>query len=144
MKFGRVLLRVLISLSLILNGSGYAMAASHVAGDHAAPPAASAPTASELVAEAQHPCHDPATAAAPAESTQRSDAAQDGSATGAVDVSVDCCKNGACRCGCVHQTQVAVPGLLPGSALLASPPLRGQQSRHAEPAAPHPMRPPIA
>lgn len=143
MTFGPILLRVLLSLSLILNGSGYAMAASHVEGDHAVTVAAPAPTDNQQVAGTQQPCHEPADAGAPEKSTKLADSTQGDSATSAGEETHDCCKNGACRCGCVHQTQVAVPGVFLGSPVLASPPQRGQQSRHAEPAPPHLMRPPI-
>lgn len=141
MTLGPVLLRVLLSFSLVLNGSGYAMAASHVERGQGAVVAASARTHAEQVTGA--PCHHSEDAGAPEKSTQLSDTTLGGSATGTGEESDDCCKNGGCRCDCLHQTQVAVPVFFLDSPVRASPPLRGQQNRHAEPAPPHLTRPPI-
>lgn len=147
MAFGPLLLRVLLSVTLILNGSGFAMAESPGHGGHgvdAVQGRESTVTDAERVANATPPCH------------QLREAAQSHPVTSLVDVThgdtsnnidedpSDCCKNGACRCGCVHQTQVATPAFFLRTPTIAPPHLVPElQSGHAEPALPHLMRPPI-
>ncbi len=147
MAFGPFVLRVLLSISLILNGSGYALAGTHGHGghgNHGVNAAGSAVVDAEPVADAQPPCHQHEEVDAGQAADLQSDALQGGTVTGTDEAPADCCKNGACRCGCVHQTQVAVPTFFLRSPAVAPPQAVPElQNRHAEPALPHLMRPPI-
>lgn len=113
-----LLLQLLVSLALFLNGIGSAQAASGL--------------------EPQHPCHEsattaphthPALAAVPHQSSTHS----------------DCCKSANCHCGCVNHVQLAsmTTLVLLANITHACPP-RALQLGHAAAALPHLIRPPIS
>ncbi|WP_407351554.1 CopL family metal-binding regulatory protein [Luteimonas sp. R10] len=148
------LLRVLLCLGLILNGSGYALASASMPMAHSIAAAAAAPSA-QTPAKADVPCHQknhgtsasaamvghsPSPASLPiAESPNDEPPAE------TPDLACDCCESGLCRGGCLHHGQAAVAAAShypqgPAHDCSARPAKPG----HASPALPHLMRPPIA
>ena len=122
-----ILLRLLLCVALLLNGTASAMAAARMAIPAAEPQG--------MAMQSAAPCHDMATmdhAAEPAQASQGSDPAP------------DCCTSGICQCTCVHAAQIALPFVLApafdarGARIALSMP-----AGHAQPALPHPIRPPI-
>ncbi len=125
MSLGALLLRLLLCLGLLVNGSAQAMAVTHsVLASHQAP--ASTP-----------PCHE----------------AEDMKATGSqvhehraapITKKPDCCKSGACECACSHGAVATMPTLdaqgreVRHTALVGLP-----VTRYASPALPRLIRPPI-
>ena len=113
-------LRILLSIALVLNGTGGAWAMDAAAAKVEAPPA---------MADAAPPCHEHADTPAPA--------------TPAPDPA-DCCQTTACQCACAH-----LPAAAFLSAVAVSPlPMRSDSAivvihRHAAPPLPHQLRPPI-
>ena len=131
MKSWPVLLRVLLILSLLLNGFGSAMASTTMT--MPAMPLAS----QEQATQSAPPCHDMATM------DHAMDASPEQAPQGKHPVP-DCCKSGLCQCVCVHAAQLAPPALLAlgfdaSRTHLAQP----MHSGHPEPALPHLIRPPI-
>ena len=111
-----ILLRLLLCVALLLNGTASAMAAARMAIPAAEP---------QGMAMMDH-------AAEPAQAPQGSDPAP------------DCCTSGICQCTCVHAAQIALPFVLAPAfdargARIALPMPAG----HAQPALPHLIRPPI-
>lgn len=134
-----VLLRLLLSLALILNGIGGAVASTgmqmeHMGWMHGAMHADAAEQS------AQPPCHEHA-------GVTSSDKGTDSGATANTPAktkqSPDCCKSGTCRCLCVHQSQVAITALLPAPVIEHAGVMRPLKPGHAAPALPHLIRPPI-
>lgn len=141
MRRPSVLLRVLLSLALILNGSGYAAASMHVAG------AAFSMAHAESVGDAvPATCHEATPMAA---HVQHADVDLDTSmvehAPGhpGVDGGSDCCQSGICECACVHVATAAVAALLTREPPVAGTPSRSLQLGHPAPALANPIRPPI-
>lgn len=138
-----LLVRVLLSLSLILNGSGYAVAATHM---QMAIPASTPQPARDHATTAEPPCPQHHRDAAPA-STSVSVAPVDAvSRTAPVKSNppLDCCESGACLCPCVHQAQATIPAMAFHAPMIehvgvVHPLMPG----HATPALPHLIRPPI-
>jgi hypothetical protein len=132
------LLRVLLCVALVLNGTTAAVAAvtleHQMAGSSETAPASSPASA--------HGCHDEASARAPAAvADQAQEAPKPGSAE---HPAPDCCAKATCNCACVQAAQVGSPvvatgAVVPKSAQLQSPP----DARRAEPVLPHLIRPPI-
>ena len=123
-----VLLRLLLCLALLLNGTASAMAAARMAIPHAEPQGRTMQSAA--------PCHDMAMVDQAAASTDR--APEDG------HPAPDCCESGICQCACVHAAQPAVPAMpAPGFIAGGSRPAQAMPAGHADPALPHPVRPPI-
>lgn len=140
MSFGSLLLRLLLSLCLVLDGTA-AAAIAHLPMGHDAAAASmpAPPTASTAAVMADMPCHghDAASSTTPTSATSLTAPDPAGS-------SPDCCESGACRCACMHVAQVVVPSLAwaaatPGHARSVRPLLPG----HTAPPLPHPIRPPI-
>ncbi|QNP41741.1 CopL family metal-binding regulatory protein [Lysobacter solisilvae (ex Woo and Kim 2020)] len=130
------LLRFLLSLCLILNGTA-ALASAHLPLQDAVPAAMHAsPTATDAMADM--PCHHGEHVVAATDAQGDAHHPKDSGTT------PDCCKSGACRCVCVHAAPIGVPALQ-----LASFPRAHERSvrrlvpGHAAPALPHPIRPPI-
>lgn len=132
------LLRVLLSLSLALNGVTAAAAATHMPLMHEATTQASPAVAAE--GNQDMPCHGhhaskanaghDAPAATPDKTTSKS--------------SPDCCKSGACRCACVHAAQAALTDWpIAASTVERDLSVRPLLLGHAAPALPHLIRPPI-
>lgn len=137
-----ILLRGLLSLSLILNGSGYAMASVHTQMGDMGSVASTVPATPQPAAAAESPCdqHHDASAVA----MELPDAMQDESSTTPMHPSPDCCNSGACHCACIHQAQAAIPThvLRHDTAEHASS-VRPLKPGHSAPALPHLIRPPI-
>jgi hypothetical protein len=144
MSLWSILLRVLLSLFLILNGVATAAAATHMqAGDVDLQAVVAMPAkASQVVAE-EMPCHqhhqaqstpaqdEPSAAIAPAPAKAK-------------HPSPDCCKSGACSCTCMQGAQAALPGLTFAAPVLDhSRCVRRLTMAHAAPALSHLIRPPI-
>jgi len=139
-----VLLRGFLSLSLILNGSGYAVASMQTNMGHTGSMAASQAVALQPGAAAESPCHSKQHNASAVVSIEVRDAVQDHSAAKDGSGSLDCCKSGSCQCACVHQIQAAIPA----SILLHDMPehasgVHSLKPGHASPPLPHLIRPPI-
>jgi hypothetical protein len=127
-----ILLRLLLSLALVLNGTVPAMAAVRMQ------LAAGAEAASAQ--QGQTPCHEAGAMAAyggmdhgpamplPDKSPQKAP---------------DCCKGG-CTCACMQPTQAAPPvAMVPMMAAAPAPVVHRLALGHANPALPHLIRPPI-
>ena len=134
MSVGSILLRVVLSVALVLNGATGAYAATGMQMSHAAP--LSAADAVERTA-VETPCHEmsgmahtsPATDPAP-EHSKHPDP--------------DCCKSASCTCMCMQGVQAppiyaVAPIVLVNHSQSVRPLLLG----HTSPALPHPTRPPI-
>jgi len=139
-----VLLHVLLSLALVANGIGAAMASAHAGCVHSATAAAlSVVESSEAPAVAEPPCHGdmvPETAS-PMHGTTH--ASLTGDASSADHPGDDDC-DGACDCDCTAHCQAALMPptlLLHASTRIAHP--NAPVYDHAAPALPHPVRPPI-
>ena len=130
-----MLLRLLLSLSLILNGSGYAAAAAKMQMEHAASVAASH---EKSQAEEAPPCpgHSDLTAA-------DDQGAEPDSATHDHQ-KPDCCKSAKCAGACLQHAPAAIVAQWMGpTAIGHSNAVRQIKAAHATPALPHRIRPPI-
>ncbi len=142
-----LLLHVLLSLALLANGIGAAMASAHAGCAHSATAAApsGAGSSTEQPSVDEPPCHDDmaAEAAAPMQDTGHTSLPGDTSSTHAHDSGDDC--GGACTCDCTAHCQAALmppTPMLHASARIAH--AEAAAYTHATPALPHPIRPPIA
>lgn len=140
MRLWPILLRVLLSLALVLNGASGAAASVHMVsgaqGDMHSTAAAKAPTA---VAAAESGCHDHAAQAAPGTDELGSKSTSLGKHGG-----MDCCESGACRCDCVHATLAGpLPWVQVAHAFGHVRYVGAVTLAHASPALPHLIRPPI-
>lgn len=134
-----LLLHVLLSLALLANGVGAAMASAHAGCVHSAmvvaaaaePPVADPPCHGDKAPEAASPMHDGKHASPLAD------------AHGGADDCGSACEN-ACDCACTAHAQAA---LMPPTLLLrASTRIAHAETfayTYAAPALPHPVRPPI-
>ena len=132
------LLRVLLCVALVLNGTTAAVAAvtleHRIADSSESEPAPSPPSG--------HGCHDEASAGMPAAGVAREQEAPNPES--AQHPGPDCCAKATCNCACVQAAQagspvVAAGAVVPKSVQLRSPP----DARRAEPVLPHLIRPPI-
>ena len=142
-----LLLHMLLSLALLANGIGAAMASAHAGCVHSAtgvalpvaessveaPPVAEPPCHGDMAQEAASPLHhDAAHAGVPGDAAPTDDQRDDGNC------------GGACDCDCTAHCQAA---LMPPTLLLhASARIAHANTPvydHAAPALPHPVRPPI-
>ena len=141
MSIRAILLRVLLSVSLVLNGATGAAAAVRMQMPHDDGQAVAALTAkSPESASGEMPCHQQA--------TETSDdaplPASDPEPAKSKHSTPDCCKSSSCNCACVQAAQaplasVFVHALLVDHSHSASPLSPG----HPSPALPHLIRPPI-
>lgn len=138
MKPSSLLLRVLLSAVLILNGIGSAVAGVQMVGAEEVMPAATAADAGTTAAEpSQGACHEDATAIAP-------DGAAPPGGTGHGEHGADCCQAGMCACHCMQQAQVAfVPPVLASRQFAHSVAVHEMSSAHETPRLPNLIRPPI-
>ena len=136
MSVGSILLRMVLSAALVLNGATGAFAATRMQMSHASP-TFMADAVKNTVAET--PCHEmsgmthtgPATDRAPTPGPSKHS-------------NPDCCKSASCTCMCMQGFQappvyVVVPTLLVNHSQSVRPLSLG----HTSPALPHPTRPPI-
>lgn len=139
MSIRAILLRVLLSVALVLNGATGAAAAVHMPHDDGRALAILAAETPEF-SSADMPCHQQATEAggkAPL-------AADDSVPSESKHSTPDCCKSSSCNCDCVQAAQappasVFVHTLLVDHSQSVRPLLLG----HPSPALPHLNRPPI-
>lgn len=141
----RILLRVLLCIGLILNGSGVAVAAIKMHMDHApmtlqaAPPSATSP-----VAAMAGNCHEAPGMGTPG--IQRPIVAvDDGTYTSAsTQGAPDCCKASQCDDSCVQQVQATIATPIVGGPMGARDVgLNRMRMGHPSPALGHQIRPPI-
>lgn len=139
-----ILLRVLLSLVLVLNGTASAMAATSMPMNHfaahmpkKAPVAVSPQMASDMPCPQHHPAsaavssHDLPNAVHPAPEKSKHPAP-------------DCCKFGTCTCACTQLAQATFPSLNIGTiAFDGNRHVHWLTSAHTAPALPHLIRPPI-
>ena len=132
-----ILLRLLLCLGLILNGSVYAAASTQMQLNHLHTAVAAAQAAAAAAAELP-PCHEGMSMAGMDHGAPpAAPAGHDGHAP-------DCCQTSTCTCDCLQPAPVAAAGVAVlgseiGHASIAPPRLAG----HAPPALPYPIRPPI-
>ena len=115
-----LVLRILLSLALVLNGTSGAWALDASTAMVKAPPA---------IADVAPPCHGHADEPDPAKPAPQPS---------------DCCQTAACQCACAHLPAVAFLT----AAVAKSPPMSSGSAtvvvhRHATPPLPHQLRPPI-
>ena len=115
-----MVVRILLSLALVLNGTSGAWAMDAATAMAKAPPA---------IADVAPPCHGHADEPDPAKPAPQPS---------------ECCQTAACQCACAHLPAVA---FLP-AAVAKSPPMSIASAtvvvhRHAAPPLPHQLRPPI-
>lgn len=139
-----ILLRVLLTVALILNGSGYAVASSHMQMDHMVGAGGAPAFAEDSAGTAESGCSEHHRSTVPVAGNAGADAVVDAASAKSSAPSPDCCKSGACRCVCVQQAQAAVPALALQPALVEHVrSLIPMDSDYASPALPHLIRPPI-
>jgi hypothetical protein len=142
MPWFAIVLRIVLSVALILNGFGSAMAATHMHLENAST-VADARTHTPTQARddsAAAPCHD--SSGIPDSGSKPQDEGETGTAKSSADLG--CCASGLCSCKCVHQGQALfAPTLCSQLALEHSADVRTMTSAHASPALPHLIRPPI-
>ena len=141
MSIRAILLRVLLSVSLVLNGATGAAAAvrmqmPHDDGQAFAALAAESPES----ASGEMPCHQQATGT----SDNAPLPAADPQPATSKHSTPDCCKSSGCNCACVQAAQTPLASMFIHAALVdhsrsVSPVLPG----HPSPALPHLIRPPI-
>lgn len=136
MSLWAVLLRVLLSIALILNGATTAMASVQMT--HGFAPKAATPV---KTASVEMPCH---------QHQQAASVAADPSPAAPVSPpkskhpAPDCCKSSACRCACMHSAPATMSMMIYTPAVVEhSQSVRPMALGHAAPALPHLIRPPI-
>lgn len=133
-----ILLRTVISLGLVINGSVPAMASDSMAHVHDGPVAMANPAVP--LSGGEVPCHLAEAPAIPASAS--SDAAP--IAPAPAPSFDDCCAQGACRCTCLHQAFATVPVVMANDPV---PQQSGTARRiypgHEAPASLRLIRPPI-
>ena len=131
------LLRVFLSIALVLNGIGGAIASTRM---HLDQPSTAEQAASQKVASTAMPCHEHQNVpVAQGHAGQTSDPAPSGKAP-----APDCCKSGAGACAGAHAAQVAFAVLQAAVPVLnRSAAVKPMLLAHAAPELPHLIRPPI-
>ncbi|MGH8085577.1 MAG: CopL family metal-binding regulatory protein [Lysobacter sp.] len=143
MSIHSVLLRLLLIIVLMLDGTATAMASAvHMNHVGMATTAAQVASTAKADEEGEMPCHDVGANEAKVVTATDSGEHEHGSPdTGAP--AQDCCE-GACDCACVHPVQAAVVAALVSVGSIGhSDIVRPMFSVHASPALPHLIRPPI-
>jgi hypothetical protein len=142
MHLPSILLRLLMCVTLILNGSAAAMASVGMPLEHAHAMAMN-PGSMSSVAESGHeaspPCHESMavdTAGHPSPAPAPEQTPDPGSP--------DCCTSGSCMCACAqHGFATSVAAFRVEVVSARSGPVHPLSTGHAEPAQPHLIRPPI-
>jgi hypothetical protein len=132
MKPSSLLLRVLLSLALVVNGIGAAMAGAQMVGSAVATPADAHAAAAPAGAHAG--CHAHAAVATP-----------DGGKLPSGHPGPDCCEQGLCDCHCAQLAPLAFVAPMPASAAVA--PILAPWALHPSHESPrlaHLIRPPIS
>ncbi len=144
MSLSTVLLRVLLCVGLIFNGSGAAVASADMQVAHVQRVDAAHDHHGTVDDDAKAACHGGAMAMAKG---GHHAAGMDNDATGCqttADHSADCCDSGVCRGDCVQQLQLIVDA--PWTRDIVAGPadnVRPMAPAHAPPILPHLIRPPI-
>jgi hypothetical protein len=136
MRSRSAILRILLSLVLVLNGIGGAMAAARM---QLAPASHEHETGSRDMAGTDMPCHQQDAAAHPDHAMPSGDRVPE-----KAPAVPDCCKGAACTCACmcIAQAGLLAPAL-PALRWANLPVVKRLTSGHAAPALPHLVRPPI-
>lgn len=136
MSFWPLLLRVLLSLTLLMNGVTSAMASVQMDMQHASQQA-QVEASKAVVVNAHQSCHDEA-------ATPQKHAAKDKASGGDHGRDSDCCKSASCRCACLLSAQATVPvWSVPNSVAHHAHVVRPLPLGHAAPSLQHLIRPPI-
>lgn len=140
-----ILLRVLLALGLILNGSGYAVASTHMQMDHAALASTTSTTVAKPSMAAEPPCAEHHSGSQSMSAKADAVDTAEHATSGKYGLqSPDCCKSGACKCVCVHQCQATVPAIAFQLAVIENASIvHPMTSGHESAAVPHLIRPPI-
>lgn len=142
MVFWPVLLRVLLSISLILNGSGYAMASMPMPMPMKAEDMQQVANAPEQ--QLQPVCHESANAPLTAPEAKAADVPVEQGPAKPKPHSPDCCKSGGCRCLCGHHAPAVIAVLIERDGVVErASNSRSATTSHPAPALPHLIRPPI-
>ena len=135
-----IVMRMLLCVALILNGSGYAFAATQMELQHLvmASEIAGAPAADPAT-----PCHESA-AVSPADVTPHHATTVDCVAEKAHTPEQGCCQPSQCSCDCLQHATSAVRHALPSAYIpREARVVSAQAARHASPLLPNLFRPPI-
>ncbi|NUS39190.1 MAG: CopL family metal-binding regulatory protein [Lysobacter sp.] len=127
-----ILLRLVLSLGLVLNGTAWAMAPSHLQSFDVAQHRGQA-----MQTVAGTPCHGHHAMSG------RAVADSAASADHVPTQPLPCCKSSACGCACAQAQVVVVPASLPLMPLAKEFAAHPSAPRHAAPVLPHLIRPPI-
>lgn len=134
-----ITLRLLLCLSLAVNGTSYAAAGVRMQLEHAAVAVAAAAV--------EAPCHGHETGnavAAPADQASAGDHSAQAAAMDATHGVPDCCKTSQCAFACAQQAQAAATMEFSGSAVIEHVLVVGTlTAAHPAPPLPHLIRPPI-
>ena len=142
MSLWPVLLRVLLTVALILNGSGYAVASAHLSKAFADVSHEAHPLAHERMN--QPLCHDDQVATLATHQHDPDQTMHHESGSPESSSHPDCCKSGACRCACTQAATAAVVMVFERDALIVrSNPSRPLKPGRPAPALQHLIRPPI-
>lgn len=141
MSVWAILLRILLSVALVLNGATAAAAAVRMQMSHEDGPAfAAVVVESPQPSSADMPCH-PQTSEA---DSKASVAADDSAPSKSKHVAPDCCKSSSCNCVCAHAAQAPLAFVLVHAPLVDQDlSVRPLLTGHPSPALPHLIRPPI-
>ncbi len=140
MPVSKILLRLLLCLCLILDGTGAAFAATRGPLPHA-PVAKASPVA---MAMATMPCGDHAGMAATPQRMAMAAISGDARSMPSKHALPDCCKSGHCSCACTQQGMATLAWLaMPGASIGHANAVSAIATAHPAPALPHLMRPPL-
>lgn len=139
MPLPALLLRIALCLALVLNGSGYAFAATSMQLEHAGHDA----TAASVGVVETGACHDAVSGSVVAgHSSHAMSIAHDAPAPTADGV--ECCDGSQCHFGCMQQLAASMPGFPQCAVPVAhAVDIQLMQTRRAAPPLPDPIRPPI-
>lgn len=130
MRLRAILVRLLLCLALVANGTSAVYASARMAFD-------SGKSSTAMEQEAEPPCHDVA-------DMQDGVMIADTGSQAPADSHDDCCPPGACLCSCVsHAPTILTVHAIALTTRSAASPVSALRSSHASPALPHLIRPPI-
>ena len=134
----QLLLRLLLCIGLILNGSAYAIAGGSMAGDSMPGEVHDSNEAATDHGMAMTDCHDAETAPEPADLPQPAHAGHDGAS--------DCCQTGdSCHCDCQQHSPATMQQVaMLGAQAVATPVVPNADAGRAAPPPQRLIRPPIA
>jgi hypothetical protein len=145
MSFGPLLLRVMLILAFVLNGTTSAMAAAQMPSEHPNPQG----DAMQHAAAPAHHQHDMSNCHHDGMRSDTTSSIAQGHASHSVPTehqghSSDCCEGGSCQCVCAHGMHATVPSpVLAMHAYGRKEQSEARTAGHAAPDLPHLIRPPI-